>query len=246
MQKKAKTNLIIDGMMLLFMAAVGGIGFLMKFVLLPGSVRNIKYGSNVDLYFLGLDRHQWGTIHLFLGLILLGLLVVHILLHWKMIIAIYRNLLVRGRKTKWIAGILFGLAVLVLLCFPLLVKPEIEPASGKGRHKISQEKVYVEPFIEEGKKEKLPLPDEEKNKTAETEKNRLRDSQLEIRGYMTLGEVSRDYGIPLNYLKEKLNLPEYISPHERLGQLRRRYGFRMSEVIRVIERYKHNNKTEAP
>ncbi|MCD6451647.1 MAG: DUF4405 domain-containing protein [Acidobacteria bacterium] len=246
MQKKAKTNLIIDGIMLLLMAAVGGIGFLIKFVLLPGRVRNIKYGSNVELYFFGLDRHQWGTIHLFLGLILLGLLVVHILFHWKMIAAIYRNLLVRGRKARWIAGILFGLATLFLFCFPLLVKPEIEPASGKGRFKISQEKVYEKPSIEEGKKKQPHLPDEEKSKTAETEKNRLRDHQLKIRGYMTLGEISRDYGIPLNYLKEKLNLPEYISPYERLGLLRRRYGLRMSEVIRVIEGYRHNNKTEAP
>jgi hypothetical protein len=59
--KKSKLNLIIDALLLVCMAAITGIGLLMKNVLVPGYKRWDIYGRNVELYFWGLDRHQWGT-----------------------------------------------------------------------------------------------------------------------------------------------------------------------------------------
>ena len=88
---KSKVSFVIDALMFLCMMAIAGIGFLMKFVLIPGKERWVKYGRNVDLYLLGMDRHEWGTIHLVIGFILLGLLVLHIILHWKMILAMYHR-----------------------------------------------------------------------------------------------------------------------------------------------------------
>ncbi len=57
MKIKPKLNLIIDVFMFLLMMAIGGIGFLIKFILIPGSARWIRYGENVELYFWGMDRH---------------------------------------------------------------------------------------------------------------------------------------------------------------------------------------------
>ncbi len=48
--KKSKLNLIIDALLLLCIAAIGGIGFLMKYVLVPGSQRWEIYNRNVDLF----------------------------------------------------------------------------------------------------------------------------------------------------------------------------------------------------
>jgi hypothetical protein len=55
---KSKWNFLIDVNMLLFMGIITGIGFLIKYTLIPGSERWDVYGRNVDLSFMGLDRHQ--------------------------------------------------------------------------------------------------------------------------------------------------------------------------------------------
>jgi hypothetical protein len=70
MKHKSRINFLIDVVMFLMMMAIAGIGFLMKYVLVPGSERWEKYGSNVDLFLWGWDRHQWGALHLILGYIL--------------------------------------------------------------------------------------------------------------------------------------------------------------------------------
>jgi len=39
-----------------------------------------------DKYFLGLHRHEWGDIHLYLSIFLLILMTIHLLLNWTWII----------------------------------------------------------------------------------------------------------------------------------------------------------------
>lgn len=57
MKHKSKINFIIDTIMFIVMMAIGGIGLLMKFILVPGVKRWEIYGSNVDLFLWGWDRH---------------------------------------------------------------------------------------------------------------------------------------------------------------------------------------------
>ena len=83
--KKSNVNFVIDALMFFCMSAIAGIGFLMNDVLISGRETWEEYGSNIELEFLWMDRHTWGDIHLFFGIILLGLLALHIILHWKMI-----------------------------------------------------------------------------------------------------------------------------------------------------------------
>ncbi|MDD2549271.1 MAG: hypothetical protein PHD00_04150, partial [Bacteroidales bacterium] len=61
---RAKINLVVDIILFLLLMGMAGIGFLIKYTLLSGEKRNLLYGKNVNLELLGLDRHQWGTIHL--------------------------------------------------------------------------------------------------------------------------------------------------------------------------------------
>lgn len=49
MMKKTNLNFLIDGVMFLLMGLLTGIGFLIKYVLLHGEDRWIKYGRNVDM-----------------------------------------------------------------------------------------------------------------------------------------------------------------------------------------------------
>jgi len=121
---KPKLNLIIEALMLLCMAAMAGIGLLIKYVLVPGQARWAIYGRNVELYFRGFDRHQWGTVHLTIGLVLIALLVLHIVLHWGMILAIYRRL-IPSRLFRWIVVVILICLTAILLAFSCLVKPEV-------------------------------------------------------------------------------------------------------------------------
>lgn len=131
---KLKINFVIDALMFLCIMAITGIGFLIKFVLIPGQERWVKYGRNVELSLFGMDRHEWGEIHLVLGFVLIGLLVLHIILHWKMILCLYRKLIGSQRARRIIAAV-FIIVSLIGLIFPFIVRPEVQGLSrGEGRH----------------------------------------------------------------------------------------------------------------
>jgi len=130
--KRAKVNLVIDALLLLCIAAIAGIGLLIKYVLVPGYQCWEIYGRNVSLFLWGLDRHQWGTIHFIIGLVFLALLVLHVILHWQMIVGIYRSL-IPNRFARWVAALILICATIILFSFPYLVKPEVlEQGRGKG------------------------------------------------------------------------------------------------------------------
>jgi len=131
--KKAKLNLIIDVLLLLGLAVITGIGFLMKNVLVPGYLRREIYGRNVELFFWGLDRHQWGAIHFIIGIVFLILIVLHIVLHWQMMVRIYCEL-VPNRPARWIAALIILAVTILLLIFPYFVRPKVSDESGGGYH----------------------------------------------------------------------------------------------------------------
>jgi len=131
---KSKLNLIIDALLLLCLSAIAGIGFLIKHVLVAGFRRWEIYGRNVELLFWGMDRHEWGTVHYIIAWVLLGLLVLHVVLHWKMIAGTYRRL-IPGRALRYTIAIVLAGLVILFLIFPLLVTPDVrEHGRGMGRH----------------------------------------------------------------------------------------------------------------
>jgi hypothetical protein len=134
--KKAKLNLIIDVLLLLCTAGIVGIGFLMKFILVPGYKRWEIYGRNVELFFWSLNRHEWGTIHLITGCIFLFLLALHVVLHWSMIVGIYRQL-IPNRPARWIVALILIVLTIILIVFPYFVKPEIQEGGGRFGHQVT-------------------------------------------------------------------------------------------------------------
>jgi hypothetical protein len=129
MTDKAKLNFITDALMFLVMMAMAGLGFLMKYVLVPGRERWVKYGRNINLTLFGWERHDWGDLHLDLGLIFLGLLVVHIILHWRQIVGLFQRFVPDERRP--LVLLVFVLLAVFLIYFPFLLSPEIG-ALGRG------------------------------------------------------------------------------------------------------------------
>ena len=134
--EKQKLNFVIDALMFLCLMAMAGLGFLMEYVLLPGRRAWAKYSRNVDLTWLGWDRHDWGEIHLYLAFTLLGLLCIHLFLHWQMILGLYARLLPDPQARTRLAWALLVLTVL-LLAFPFLITPDVRErgrgGGGRGR-----------------------------------------------------------------------------------------------------------------
>lgn len=116
------------------MSAIIGTGFLIKYTLISGQERWQIYSENTELYFLGLARHQWGMIHLVLGFVLFGLLIIHIVLHLKIVTNVYHKI-VQIPILKKLVALSFIIICLLLILLPLLVKPRITAIKqGKGRH----------------------------------------------------------------------------------------------------------------
>lgn len=129
---KQRVDFIIDALMFLLLSAIAGTGLLIRYVLLPGREGWVEYGSN-RLFIWGMERHEWGTIHLFLGLSLLVLLALHIIFHWGMIVSMYSSL-IRSRRARRIALCFFTLVCALLILFPFIIKPEVrEGGRGYGR-----------------------------------------------------------------------------------------------------------------
>lgn len=132
MIEKSKLNFAIDSLMMIIMMALAGIGFLMKFVLIPGKERWLVYGANVELYWLGLDRHEWGTIHLWLGYSLLFLLALHIALHFKWILNTYQRTFANTALKK-MAGVFFIVICLILILFAFFTTPVVDTGRDGNR-----------------------------------------------------------------------------------------------------------------
>jgi hypothetical protein len=220
------------------MMPIAGIGFLIKYVLVPGFKRNDIYGRDVELYYWGIDRHQWGTIHLILSFILLFLLLLHIVFHWKQITCIFKCMVSNHiwRITLSILLIVFTIAFGIL---PLFITPEVKEGishhahynePGKGYYSEERQyknRVEAKPDIVQDQE---IIPDVEHH----TELKHAHQSDIEIYGYMTINEVAEKYNIPAQELAKSINVP-IGNNNERLGRLRKRYNFQLCDLRDYIE-----------
>jgi hypothetical protein len=229
-KEKPKINLAIDAIMFVVLMTIAGLGFMIKYVLVPGYKRNTLYGSDVELYFLGLTRHQWGNIHLWLSFFLLFLLALHIILHWKIIGSVFRQI-VSGKAIRKGIAVFVGAACIFLALAPLFVSPEVAPLLRKHirNHDLSRfsEKNHD---IDHNKK---PFSDSINLKQGKSDLHKHKNEEIEVYGYMTLDEISEKYDIPVAELTKALDIPTDRS-NNRLGRLKKQYNFHINDVRNAI------------
>jgi len=241
-KQKSKLNFIIDVLMFIVMMAIAGIGFLMKFVLVRGSQVWEIYGENLDLFLWGWDRHQWGTFHLILGYILIGLLILHIVFHWKQIGVMFKCIIAK-KSFRIVLTIIFIILSLLFFLFAFIVDiDKITLKRGEGRHRL-------EHIHQEGYEQSSIDLKQEMSMSSEVKKNNKKnnihpESSAQVEGKMSLESIATIYKVPADSIKKFLGIPLSCSDRETLGQLRKRYDFHMSDVERYIEKYqKENNIT---
>jgi hypothetical protein len=229
---------------------MAGIGFLMKYVVVTGEVRNEIYGNHTDLAFFGLTRHQWGSIHLIISIIFIAMLVFHIIFHWKCLMGMYKCLFTSRFLRHGIAGFLclFGL---IILTAPFMLKPELVPFEPKYRNKVYNVPAERAPDnLDNGSltiKATEPVKAGSSGNVREkstvppvTEHHDSEYDEYEVYGYNTLQFIADKYNVPASVISRDLNIPENQA-EERLSMLRKQYGFTMTDVRKSIAGFKKNN-----
>ncbi|GAF02450.1 DUF4405 domain-containing protein [Saccharicrinis fermentans] len=238
---KAQLNLSIDMLMFILMVPIAGIGFLIKYVLVPGFKRNAIYGRDVELYYWGMDRHQWGAIHLILSFILLFLLLLHIVFHWKQIVGIFKRM-VPVKALRVILSVLLVIFTFVFGISPFFLTPEIkenvwnhEEHSEKGKAYSSEERqhkkrIEAQPVID---KPKEAVFNENTPPKRENHQHKHR-AEIEIYGNMTINDVAQKYNVSAQELAKIIHVPDGHN-NERLGRLRKSYPFQLNDLRDFIE-----------
>jgi hypothetical protein len=206
-------NFLVDLVGLLAMLGMLTTGLVVRYVLPPGS----RGGHGLELW--GLDRHQWGDIHFWLAIALLAMLVLHVALHWDWVCAVLRIQILRREKLTTkpsqriqnLAGVAFlGLLAALTLGFLYFGGRQVvdtDPGgSGAGGGHRGQN-APIEHRAEAG-----------------------HGADLRFSGRMTLADAAAEAGVDVQNLMAALGLPSTVDPNERIGRLRNRYGFTMSDV----------------
>lgn len=234
---------IVDTLMVLCMLGIILIGLLMAFVIPEG-----RLGAGQSKYFLGLHRHQWGDIHLYLSLAFTAVVVVHLLLAWTWIRGKAKGLF--GRAWKAVIGLTVLAAVLVPAAL-WLAAPKNDPAyaefgegrGGLGRRFAETSRPAAEPLNEAAAMDspESPVAAREPSEPAaaaprlheeKTVAGRMEGGPVDavITGQMTLRGVERATGVPAKEIAARLGLPSDVSLDETLGRLRKVHGFEMQTL----------------
>ena len=112
MKVSLKTNIIIDLAMFLAMAVTSISGVVIKVVAPLRRVAHEAWVRDVASWVLSCGRRMWANIHLWAGVVLLVLLVLHIIFHWATIDGFFRKQI---KSNTWRITLYLVLFVLLLL-----------------------------------------------------------------------------------------------------------------------------------
>jgi hypothetical protein len=125
---KALTNFIVDAFAFVAIVLLVSSGSLLQYKLPAGS------GHFLKLW--GMDRHEWGQIHLWTAIVLLAATLIHLCLHWRWIVGMIKGSSSTGKTLR----ITLSFACIVILLGAAIV-PILSPIeeSGEPPHKMQME-----------------------------------------------------------------------------------------------------------
>ncbi len=142
--KRMNLNFLTDSIAFVAFVLLTVTGFVLEIVLPPGSGRVIGEGTGhramtkpIGLLW-GLTRHAWGALHLYIAIVLMAVMAVHLVLHWRWIVSVIRGQPRQGSGIRFVLG-LYGLLALVLLVVAVFLSPtdwvpryQLQPAPHPG------------------------------------------------------------------------------------------------------------------
>lgn len=127
---RASLQLAVDSLALVACAFVATTGLVLENALPPGSGRlDVGLPDRQIVLLWGLSRHEWGRIHLWAAYALLAILVLHLAMHWKWLLAMLTRKREKNQSGWRLALGCLGLTGLLLSATPLLGTPQSLPRS---------------------------------------------------------------------------------------------------------------------
>lgn len=106
------------------------------FVLLVSSGVLLHYllpaGSGRWLAVLGLNRHEWGTIHFYVAATFFFVLSLHLILHWRAILGMVKGAEGGAQRWRLALGVIGLLALLAIAAVPWIAGTEETAADFRG------------------------------------------------------------------------------------------------------------------
>lgn len=201
---KTTLKYIVDIFLLVCMLGIIIIGFLLAFVIAEGPT-----ASEASKYFLNLHRHQWSSIHLYLGLAFSFFLIVHLILSWKWIKANTKKIFKKGWGLALIFFLLLSIVVVLLFWMFTPKHPGQYDEYGTKRGERGRAIINLE--------------------------NDQQKDLFVVTGQMTLKDVEKATGIHVQKIIETVKLPTDVSLDETLGWLRKKHGLSLVEFREAID-----------
>lgn len=111
-----KTNIILDVAMFIAMVVTSFSGIVIKVIAPLRRFANEEWVREAaSWFFYGCSRGTWKQIHLWAGVILLVLLVLHILFHWSMVDAFFKKHIPNNSWRGVLYGVLFVLSLISII-----------------------------------------------------------------------------------------------------------------------------------
>jgi hypothetical protein len=167
----------------------------------------------------GLTRHEWGDIHYWTAIVLMSVLALHLLLHWKWIVGVIRGKPTTASPYRLALGAVGLVSAVVLAAIPLA-----GTTTTATRHELQRADRTTE-------ENAANIPDAE-------------EGTRSIRGSMSLQEIAAATGTTVEQIVRALDLPTDTDPNERAGRLLRRQGLEMSDLRQSLSRLS-DSKTNA-
>ncbi|MDP8238086.1 MAG: DUF4405 domain-containing protein [Candidatus Hatepunaea meridiana] len=231
---KSKRNLIVDILSYIGFVLLLGTGLILKYILPHGSGRILGGGTGklagekTISTLWGLTGEQWGNIHFWIAIALLVILSLHLILHWRWIVSIFRK---REKTSDSNTGRIFlGLAgmfgILAIALLPLFAPTEQVTRSQLARQVVINQSI-----------KQVKSPKADSNNTNDT-KQHTNNHDTSIQGRMSLLEIQEKTGVPYKHILKELDLPENMNPNEKLGRLKKHYGYSIDDIRGIISKYK--------
>jgi hypothetical protein len=113
---RAKWNYVVDTLALVAMVVLAVTGFMIRYKLPPGTSRYLALW--------GMNRHEWGNIHFWSGVVLLVLLALHVILHWDWIVIMTRGPSSEKARLRVGVALVVVFALVAIAAAPFLVPAE--------------------------------------------------------------------------------------------------------------------------
>lgn len=112
--KAPKKNFIVDILAFVCFVFLVSTGIILYY--------NLPKGSGHDMTIWQLDRHEWGSIHFYIALLFLLILVLHLILHWRWIVSLTKGRRHSNSGNKVALG-LVGLFALIAMALAPIISP---------------------------------------------------------------------------------------------------------------------------